>query len=109
MGCNDELNAEKKGDLIKEEVLVTLLTDSYLSNRQKERSTCIAAICAREQIVDFITLHMMELYPPLRGFMVEYNEKIYARDKRLFVDVYSVYKSWMSLSNTTHNLAGRDM
>lgn len=99
----------KGGTFISEEALVTLLTDSYLSNRQKERSTCIAAICAREQIVDFITLHMMELYPPLRGFMVEHNEQICGGDKRLLVDVYSVYKSWMALLNSTHNLAGREV
>lgn len=43
-------------DLMIEGVLVTLLTDSYLSNGQKEMCTCIAAICIREQIGDFITL-----------------------------------------------------
>lgn len=45
MRCNEELNAEKRRDLISKEVLVTLLTDGYLSNGQKERRTCFAAIC----------------------------------------------------------------
>lgn len=68
MRCNEELNAEKRGDRTSEESLVTLLTDSYLSNGQREEHTCIAAICIRGQIVYFITWQMMELYPPLRGF-----------------------------------------
>lgn len=58
--------------LISEGGLVTLLTDSYLSNGQKERHTCITVICIREQIVDFITsLQRMQLYPSLRGFIVD--------------------------------------
>lgn len=59
-----------------QEALVTLLTDSYLSNGHREERTCIAANCIREQIVYFITWQMMELYPPLRGFTVEFDEQV---------------------------------
>lgn len=83
MGCNEELNAEKRGDPASEEALVTLLTDSYLSNGQREERTCIAAICIRGQIVYFITWRTAELYPPLRGFMVEFDEQICVRDNML--------------------------
>lgn len=79
MGCNEELNAEKRGDLTSEEALVTLLTDSYLSNGQIEKRTCIAAICMRRQIVYFITWQMMKLYPRLRVFMVEFDEQTHER------------------------------
>lgn len=73
----------KGGDPTSEEVLVTLLTDNYLSNGQREERTCIAAICIRGQTVYFITWWMMELYPPLRGFMVEFDEQICVRDNKL--------------------------
>lgn len=83
MGCNEELNAEKRGDPTSEEVLVTLLTDSYLSNGQREERTCIAVICIRGQKVYFITWRMMELYPTLKGFMVDFDEQITVRDNKL--------------------------
>lgn len=73
----------KEGDLTSEEALVTLLTDSYLSNGRTEECTCTAAICIRGQTVYFITWRMMKLYPPLRGFMVDFNEQICVRDKKL--------------------------
>ncbi len=73
----------KGGYPTSEEALVTLLTDSYLSNGQREERTCIAAICIRGQTVYFITWRMMELYPPLRSFMVEFDEQICVRDNKL--------------------------
>lgn len=78
----------KKCVLISKEVWVTLLTDGYLSNGQKERRTCIAAICIREQIVDFITSSQrMQLYPPVRGFTVD--GQISMQGKTLLVNVDS--------------------
>ena len=39
--------------------------------------------------MDFITLQLMELYPPLRGFIMEYNEQICVRDNKILADIYS--------------------
>lgn len=85
------MQREKRGDPTSGEALVTLLTDGYLSNGQREERTCIAAICIRGQIVYFITWWMMELYPPLRGFMmVEFDEQICAGDNRLWTSFYGI-------------------
>lgn len=89
MGCNTELNAEKRGVLTSEEALVTLLTDSYLSNGQIVECTCIAAICMRKQIVYFITWQMMKLYPHLRVFMVDFDEQTLAEITRFRQTLWS--------------------
>lgn len=90
MGPNEELNVEKTGDLTSVEALVTLLTDNYLSNGQRDERTCTADICIREQIVYFITWQMMELYPPLRGFKVEFDEQTCVSDNKLLTSFYGI-------------------
>lgn len=53
----------RRGGCTSEEASVTLLTDSHLSNGQREEHTCIASAGTRGPTVFFIT--WMELYPPL--------------------------------------------
>lgn len=73
---------KKGGDRASEEALVTLLTDSYLSNGRIAQCICITGICEGEQVVDFITWRMMKLYPPLRVFFMEFDEQIRAGDNK---------------------------
>lgn len=90
MGPNEQLNAEKRGDRTSGEALVTLLTDNHLSDGQREEHTCIADICIKEQTVYFITWQMMELYLPLRGFKVEFDEQICVRDNEIVTSLYGI-------------------
>lgn len=61
--------------LTKEGVLVTLLADSYLLNGQNEKHTCMAVICVREQVVDFITSQRRQLFRPQRVFILDGQKK----------------------------------